>query len=120
MSTRANIIIKDKYNKLYFYRHSDGYPEGTMPLLNKFLDWVKTGEIRDSVTQSSGWLILLGAIEYATIPKHDNCFKDGFDGIEDPSDWKCGAIEPTTTIHGDITYLYVIDLVKKEIKTERK
>ena len=27
MSTRANIIIKDARTTLYFYRHSDGYPE---------------------------------------------------------------------------------------------
>ena len=51
MSTRANIIIKDSYNKLYFYRHSDGYPEGTMPTLTKFLDMVVNKEIRNNVLQ---------------------------------------------------------------------
>ena len=33
MSTRANIILKDSYDKLYFYRHCDGYPEGVAPTL---------------------------------------------------------------------------------------
>lgn len=51
MSTRANIIVKDKHDTLWFYRHSDGYPEGTLPSLNKFLDMVKSGKIRDNVGQ---------------------------------------------------------------------
>ena len=29
---------------------------------------------------------------------------------EGPSDWKVGAIEPTTGVHGDIDYLYTITL----------
>ena len=64
MSTRASIIIKDEDEKLIFYRHSDGYPTGTMPTLNKFLELVKSGKIRDNVGQSAGWLIILGALEY--------------------------------------------------------
>lgn len=127
MSTRANIIIKDNYDKLYFYRHSDGYPEGTMPTLNKFLDLVKSKKIRNNVSQSAGWLIVLGAIEYQTI--NGNIFPESLkkyyerDGniIEQilnefvPEDWKVGAYEPTTGIHGDIEYLYVIDLENKKI-----
>ena len=68
MSTIANVIIKDESDKLYFYRHSDGYPEGTMPSLNIFLNWIKEGKIRNNISQSAGWLIILGAIEYNTIP----------------------------------------------------
>ena len=45
MSTSASIIIKDKAIKLYFYRHSDGYPETTLTSLNKFLDKVKSGKL---------------------------------------------------------------------------
>lgn len=30
--------------------------------------------------------------------------------------WKCGAYEPSTCIHGDIEYLYEIDLQKKTLK----
>lgn len=69
MSTRANIVIKDRHDKLFFYRHSDGYPEGTLPTLNKFIDWVKSGKIRDNVSQAAGWLIILGALEYNTLPE---------------------------------------------------
>jgi hypothetical protein len=100
MSTRANIIITDGEDKLYFYRHSDGYPEGTMPTLEKFLAMVKNGQIRDNTCQSAGWLIMIGYDEYK----------------EYQPDWKVGAYEPTTGIHGDIEYLYVVDLVKKNIR----
>jgi len=110
MSTRANIIIKDEYSKLYFYRHSDGYPKGAMPTLSKFLDLVKTGKIRDNVGQASGWLIILGHEEYLDGNKPLEPKIGG--GIR----WKVGAIEPTGNIHGDIEFLYIIDLVKKEIQ----
>lgn len=129
MSTRANVIIKDNYGKLYFYRHSDGYPEGIMPSLEKFLALVKDGKIRDNVSQSAGWLIMVGAEEYKKYQLGDyadewtECKEqmwadrvpsvpssDGFSG------WKVGAFEPTTGLHGDIAYLYVIDLEEKVIK----
>lgn len=134
MSTRANIVIKETYSydgkdqtsKLFFYRHSDGYPEGTMPTLNIFLKWLKESKIRTDVQQGSGWLILLGAIEYNTIPEYKTVKEKGYGGSEyeytdlstiaAPKDWKVGAYEPTTGIHGDIEYLYVIDLGLKEVK----
>lgn len=95
MSTRANIIIKDNYNKLFFYRHHDGYPETTLKSLEGFMSYYGK-KFRNSVMQSAGWLILWGAKEYETSFESD--------------DWKVGAYEPTTGIHGDIEYLYVIDL----------
>lgn len=42
MSTRANIIITDGWDELIFYRHSDGYPAGTLPSLNQFLNLIRT------------------------------------------------------------------------------
>lgn len=99
MSTRANIILKDGTDELIFYKHCDGYPDGTLPILQKFLDWMKTQVIRDNIVQASGWLILAGAERL--IPSVGN--------------WECGSIEPTTRIHGDIEYLYVVDLDEKVI-----
>lgn len=126
MSTRANIIIKDGYNKLYFYRHSDGYPEGTMPTLNKFIGMIGT-TIRDNVCQAAGWLVILGAIEYQTLTpelfaeSEKKRYEQDDEKVDEilknfsPEDWKVGAYEPTTGIHGDIEYLYVIDLEEKKI-----
>jgi hypothetical protein len=110
MSTRANIKMVDASgSELWFYRHSDGYPSGTMPTLKKFLELVKTEKIRDNVSQAGGWLIIIGHEEYA----EDNV------KYPDICGWKVGAYEPTTGEHGDIEYLYTIDLAKKTIKTKK-
>ena len=132
MSTRANVIIEAKgswggtsyVNRLYFYRHSDGYPEGVMPTLNKFIEWLKADKIRNNLTQSAGWLVVLGAMEYSSIPDYEKekPFKTSDreygkpETFKEPTFWKVGAFEPTTGLHGDIEYLYVIDLANKEIK----
>jgi len=107
MSTRANIIIQDEYDKLYFYRHYDGDPETTMSSLKEFCDMYKN-QLRSNVEQSAGWLILKGAVEYG--------FTGDFKKRNDLYDWKVGAYEPATNIYGDIEYLYVIDLVDKQLQ----
>lgn len=117
MSTRANIVIKEGDEKLFFYRHSDGYPGGTMLTLSIFMSWLMSGKIRNNIGQGSGWLILLGAMEYNSIP--DYTVKDNYAStstIKAPKDWKVGAYEPTTVIHGDIEYLYVIDMDTKTLQ----
>lgn len=105
MSTRANILIKDKYDKQMFYRHSDGYPTGQKSLLT-FMQLVKEGKLRDNVEQSSGWLIILGHEEN----HYPKSYNDG---------WKVGAYEPCSDIHGDIEFYYELDLEKMEIRVYR-
>lgn len=112
MSTRANIIIQDRWSTLYFYRHCDGYPSGVEDTLKKFLQCVIDDKLRDNAVQSAGWLILLGAAEDGV-----NLPNNTIGGVEfSPEDWQCGAYEPTTTLHGDIEYLYIVDLEAKEIR----
>jgi len=110
MSTRCQVIITDGQQELWFYRHSDGYPETTYKSLMKFLSWALEGRIRyDDVMQAAGWLIMLGNKEYkqSRIPgkdrgKYSNC--------------KVGAYEPCLPArHGDIEYLYTVDLFRGEI-----
>lgn len=101
MSTRANVLIKDQHDSLWFYRHSDGYPEGTLPTLADFMGRAKRGEIRRNVGQAAGWLIVIGQDEYA------DC--------NDYTPWKVGAYEPTTQQHGDIEWLYTLDLATMTI-----
>ena len=119
MSTRTNIVVKGGWGKLWFYRHSDGYPDGAMPTLQKFINWVRSGKIRDNAEQAAGWLILIGAAEYGTkyvdgedVPKKNLLEPDGKDSF---GGWKCGAYEPAVGVHGDIEYLYIIDLEAKTI-----
>lgn len=108
MSTRANIIIKDSHTELWFYRHSDGYPEGVMPTLKKFIDLIKKGTLRDDAMQSAGWLIIFGHNEYK-VPDEPSV----------KNDWKVGAYEPTTGQHGDIEWLYTVDVEKMTIEKKR-
>lgn len=124
MSTRAGIIIKDKYCEIHFYRHSDGYPEGTMPALTKFMDWVKAGKIRKDAMQAAGWLVIIGALEYNTIPscefEKDTKYSKGYgilDTIKEPADWKAGSFEPTVSVykHDDLEFIYTINLQTEEI-----
>lgn len=105
MSTRANIIVKDSYQRIYFYRHSDGYPEGVQETLGKFLNWMREGRIRKDAMQASGWLIIIGHEEYSTEYGIDN----------KPLDWKVGAYEPTSKLQGDVDFIYVIDIEKMSI-----
>lgn len=122
MSTRASIVIKDDRTTLYFYRHSDGYPEGGAgDDLTEFVQDYKTGALRDNVDQSAGWLIVRGHFEYKSAEPKDEFMaqpdrtgprpdlKDRFQG------WKVGAYEPTSGMHGDEEYIYIIDLSKKEL-----
>jgi hypothetical protein len=59
--------------------------------------------------QSAGWLVVRGYKEYLSGPATFIPTKDRFSG------WKVGAYEPTTQLHGDVEYIYIIDLVKAEL-----
>lgn len=122
MSTRCNIVLRSKLcaadpakpDELWFYRHSDGYPDGVMPTLGEFLKLLGERSIRRNLSQCAGWLILLGHEEYAkegycgTLENHRT--KADCKAREYHNAWKCGAYEPTTGEHGDIEYLYVVDV----------
>ena len=129
MSTSAIIIIKDDHSKQHFYRHSDGYPEGTMPTLEKFLSYVKEGKIRNNVSQSCGWLVVIGAEEYKNkqIEREENLKSwDDFTPEEEenwkdkipttPKNWKVGSYEPISGINCGEEYIYTVDLKKLTIE----
>lgn len=112
MGTRCNIKITDDYGgELWFYRHSDGYPDCVMTTLEPLMDKLREGLLRDNVGQFGGWLIVIGNKEYNRTRGLPT--KRGF------STWKCGAYEPTTGQHGDIDYLYHIDLSRKSLMFRR-
>ena len=107
MSTRCHVVLKDEHAEQWFYRHCDGYPDGTLPTLFEFMTWIKDKKIRDNVQQSSGWLIMIGAIEYS----------DFTSDITQPHKWKVGAYEPCPEgYHSDIQYIYTIDVEKNKLE----
>jgi hypothetical protein len=122
MTTRANILLKDEYDKLWFYRHADGYPEAVVPDLKQFMQWVEQGRIRNNVGQAAGWLILLGVKDRVEMGRDtSHASPDPFE----PGDrntaygWKAGVYEPTIEMHGDIEYYYEVDFVALEIRVYR-
>jgi hypothetical protein len=113
MITHCNVIIKDEFNQLMFYRHSDGYPSVVIPSLRKFMLWLNRGLIRNNVGQAAGWLIILGNEEYADYCKGNPRVPGDKNSI---SGWTVGAYEPTLCKHDDyINYLYTIDLTKPSV-----
>jgi len=103
------------------------YPSTKCKYCGKYIGVRKTfiylfsKKIRDNLSQSAGWLIMLGAIEYDTIPVFEKVektysSKGNIKTCASPKDWQVGAFEPTTGLHGDIKHLYVVDLKKKEAK----
>ena len=121
MSTRATVIVKDSYEKIYFYRHSDGYPEGALPSLRKFMRWVIEGKIRNNAQQAAGWLVMIGARETDKIYIGDGKYSPKADLTEPSPDtsgyeWKVGNYEPSgPELPGDIEWLYELDVDKKTI-----
>ena len=113
MSTRCNIVVRDSEgfdSQMWFYRHSDGNPETIIPFLLRFLQLVRDGKIRNNVVQACGWLIALGMEEYkSSVGQLDGSAPVSARGLHG-SEWKVGSIEPTHNQHGDIAYLYCVDL----------
>lgn len=113
MSTRASICVQaeccGELEQQWFYRHSDGYPEpphGVLPDLKKFLLWTREGKIRRNVEKASGWLVRIGADQSRPEP------------TQDVSGWKASHYEPCPhdQPHGDVEYIYIVDLDKMEIQ----
>jgi hypothetical protein len=120
MGTRAQIILKEEKEKLWFYRHDDGDPETVIPHLKKFLGWMKEGRIRDNLTQASGWLVVMGHQEMKDSYQKNS--PPGEPAIDDDTGmgWKVGAYMPCPPVRNfDINYLYTVDLVEKTISHKK-
>lgn len=102
MSTRANVKITDGSQTIWLYRHSDGYPSATGIDVAEFCMGYVTEKMRTDPMQSAGWLIVRGNLELNK------------DGRSSYASWKVGHYEPTDQKHGDIEWLYTIDLDRME------
>lgn len=98
MSTRAQIQFEG--NPVLIYKHCDGYPEGVLPLLGKFVK---------SFMKDRGWDEEYMVAQYL----HDLTADTYYEGKR-----KYTGYGASTTRHSDIEYFY---LVKEDgtIKTEK-
>lgn len=90
MSTRCNIKVFDNNHEVMLYHHCDGYPEYVgKNLFEKFGEKLKNKDCYLYVDD-----IVNGLIK---------------DKEDDGYEW-------TTGLHGDIEYLYEIDLINRELR----
>jgi hypothetical protein len=128
MSTRSQLRFTDEKTDRVsqVYRHSDGYPEGIIPLLEHLQELLHaTGTHRDS-GYAAAQFILLDKLRYIerTFGCEDGLYSDLPDTIEavlDPESWEDlnrtpsyllghGVEDPSCGIHGDEEYIYVVEL----------
>ena len=89
MSTRCNIVVTDGRSTFYLYHHCDGYPQG------------------------------VGAFLYRKIQERldNDCFSFAEDVVNMlVKDKEDDSYEITCCLHGDIEYLYEIDLSTETLK----
>lgn len=109
MSTRCSIVVRDGFDgdELWFYRHSDGYPESVLPDLEPLMERLREGSLRDNLSQFCGWLIVQGNKTYG--PR-----TAGYD------DWKVGHYEPDTGPAPDAAYVYELNLRDKTLNVREE
>lgn len=93
MSTRCNIIIKDRRDKIILYHHHDGYPSGVGSDLKKYLAKFQDWQIR----QHGLW----------EIPN---------DLVKNKAGLNDDEYEVSPCLHTDIDYCYVINCVTGDLR----
>lgn len=95
MSTRANIVLLELGNKIWLYHHCDGYPSYLGDLLGKYLNRVvkQTGRFATDIANE--------------LIKCDSVLGTDDDGFE-----------LTNDRHGDIEYLYSINLETRTLTVD--
>lgn len=99
MSTRANVQIIDGDEVLYFYQHSDGYPEGLGETLKSVLGLKKVADYAGDAEYLAGIVLMEVNRDYIERSQHTP------------------DLVPAFGIHGDESYTYRIDSYTLEITT---
>ena len=99
MSTRASVQIIDGDNVLYFYQHSDGYPEGLGKTLQQVLAKKNVSGCLDDAEYLAGFLLM----------------EVNRDFIE--RNLSLPDLVPAFGVHGDEAYTYRIDSHTLQITT---
>lgn len=101
MSTRASVQIIDGNHVLYFYQHSDGYPEGLGEWLSRCLKLPCVESCKDDPEYLAGFLMMEVNRDY----------------IE--RNQRLPDMVPAFGVHGDESYTYQINATTLELITLR-
>jgi len=99
VSTRASIQLIDGSDTLYFYQHSDGYPEGLGEWLRRCLQLPCVQGCKGDIEYLAGMLLMEVNRDY----------------IE--RNQRQPDMVPALDVHGDESYTYVIDANTLELLT---
>lgn len=122
MSTRCQIGFTDgkSYSPILLYKHSDGYPKGILPILEKIVSaFVKDrgadGEYLPAYIMRE-WAVRELRQKKTLREKYRKVNK------KEPPAWYFGGVSVlgwgiTTDLHGDIEYLYVVNIATGSIRT---
>lgn len=122
MSTSAQIdLVDNDGSKLSFYCHCDGYPEGVVPHLKKFVGMIKDGKIRNNLLQSAGWLLVIGKEAFEEMCRqHLKERPDSGEITRRMYGWKVGLFESIPTDQDfDCDYHYVVNVETCEISQKK-
>lgn len=116
MSTRCHVMVLDENSDperpILLYRHTDGYEDGVRPTLDNLCSWIQDGAVGGDAEIAAGWLILFGLQEnlkdlgLTNIPFHTIR-----PGREKENLSRLGGYEPCSEVHGDVSYLHIVDAV---------
>lgn len=106
MATRCNVIVEDNSGyRIFMYRHNDGYPESVLPALAPILSALRND--KDFFNRSP----FQSRLERIADVKKSAAYVAA----------KIEEIEPfefTTDIHGDIEWLYTLNVDTTELHYE--
>ena len=114
MATRCNVIVEDNSGyRIFMYRHNDGYPESVLPALAPILSALRI-HIADKDDNMMRYLSPFAQSRLESIADLKKSVAYVAAKIED--------IEPfefTTDIHGDIEWLYTLNVDTAELNYEQ-
>lgn len=105
MSTRSQIKLKNSTNNIHIYKHSDGYPEGVLPVLVPF--------VKDFMAErgyEEDYILAQIVRRFAVVQHYENLkFREKYPQLKGSSDYEFLGWGLDCEKHGDIQYLYEID-----------
>jgi len=128
MHTKANVVLVGEIvarkfgsyvvadvREIWFHQRLNGKPETTLPLLAVFIEGVRKQNISEDPVRAAGWLVLLGAEAFVEEFRHWMIGKGVKESFSDNFSTQATLFEPTVGQHDDISYKYVINLIRGDV-----